>query len=71
MKTEEIAAASLEQEKVNVAIISSMNEALQTGNDMVLAVREVSDAIAGFYRELERLREEMKLFRTEKNANVA
>ncbi len=61
----QIAAASLDQQKVNVAIISSMTDALQMGNDMVDAVREVSIGITGFYRELERLREEMKFFRTE------
>ena len=63
-KTEEIAAASLDQQKVNVAIISSMTDALQMGNDMVDAVREVSTGITGFYRELERLKEEMEFFRT-------
>ncbi|HKZ18079.1 MAG TPA: HAMP domain-containing methyl-accepting chemotaxis protein [Geobacteraceae bacterium] len=70
-QTEEIASASFEQQKVNDAIISSMNDASHTGNDMIEAVQEVSASIGGVYRELERLRREMEFFRTEGNQGSA
>jgi methyl-accepting chemotaxis protein len=64
-QTEEIAAASLEQQKVNDAIISSMNDASRAGNNIIEAVQEVSASFGGVYKELERLRREMEFFRTE------
>ncbi|HET6419909.1 MAG TPA: methyl-accepting chemotaxis protein [Geobacteraceae bacterium] len=66
--TEEIAAASLDQQKVNTEIILSMNDALQLGGEMVEAVREVSGGIRGFHQDVERLQKEMEFFRTEENA---
>ena len=62
-QTGEIAAASIEQRKVNDATIASMIIALQTGNDMLMAVEGVTTSIGGVYRELERLQGEMKFFR--------
>ena len=66
--TEEIAAASLDQQKVNTEIILSMNDAMQLGGEMVEAVREVSGGIRGFHQDVERLQKEMEFFRTEENA---
>ncbi len=68
-QTGEIAEASLEQQKVNDAIISLMNDATQAGGDMVKSVQDVSASIGGVYKELERLRGEMEFFRTEGDLN--
>jgi methyl-accepting chemotaxis protein len=69
-QTGEIATASIEQRKVNDATIASMTIALQTGNDMLMAVEGVTSSIGGVYRELELLQGEMKFFRTGADVNI-
>jgi len=65
-RAEEIKAASSVQQEINHAIIGSIAASLEMGNSITAKVMEVSTGISDVHIELERLRLEMKFFRTNK-----
>lgn len=63
---DEIRAASSVQQEINHAIIASIGSSLEMGGSIITNVQEVSAGISNVHIELERLRQEMKFFRTNK-----
>ena len=63
-RAEEIKAASSVQQEINHAIIGSIAASLEMGNSIVSNIQEVSAGISDVHIELERLRQEMRFFRT-------
>ena len=63
---DEIKAASSVQQEINHAIIGTIGASLEMGDSIITNVQEVSAGISDVYSELERLRQEMKFFRTNK-----
>jgi methyl-accepting chemotaxis protein len=65
-RVDEIIAASSMQQEINHAIIGSIAGSLEMGNSIITYVQEVSAGINDVHIKLERLRQEMKFFRTNK-----
>ncbi len=63
-KTAEIARASAEQQKVNRRIIEAMEEVMVIGKETTRNVKEVSLFITSLHNEVEVLKKEVELFRT-------
>ncbi len=63
-RTAEIARASAEQQKVNSRIIEAMEEVMEIGKETTRNVKEVSLFITSLHNEVEGLRKEVEIFRT-------
>lgn len=64
-KTAEIAAASAQQQTVNEAIIASMDKVIKVSSRTINEVKDASFALSAINTEVEVLRKEIKMFRTE------
>ncbi len=64
-KTSEIAAASAQQQRVNNKIISSMEEVLKVGKETIRDVKEVSIFISSLQNEVDLLKKEINIFKTD------
>lgn len=68
-RTAEIAAASSQQQAVNDAIITSMEEVMKVGTRTIDGVKAASSAISAIHAEVEMLRKEMGIFRTDASSS--
>ena len=66
-RTSEIAAASNQQQRVNNKLISSMEEVLKVGQETIRDVKEVSIFISSLQNEVDLLKKEINIFKTEQS----